>query len=185
MRPAQPRRSQHLPQRRTFTLGNLLTLLEHQGDDPSSTGYLGMYESNQFHLKLVLGQGQTGLDFQARSSHLAARTKAAFHSVLVHRPPSWVRAGLGRALRRQVLVLRAYFLARRNKGQICAENSRGDITAEPKGASSVVMEEKWVTEWGQQVSRSWGWRKFPASENRETASIWGCREAGNKLQEFR
>lgn len=43
------------------------------------------------------------------------------------------------------------------------------------------MEEKWVTEWGQQVSRSWGWRKLPASENSEVASGCGCGEAGNKL----
>lgn len=47
------------------------------------------------------------------------------------------------------------------------------------------MEEKWVTEWGQQASRSWGWRKLPASENSEVASVWGCGEAGNELQEYR
>lgn len=83
---------------------DLLSLWSTREMTPPPLVTAGMYESNQFHLKLVLCQGQTGLDFQARSSHLAARTKAAFHSVLVHRPPSWAPAGLGRALRRQVLA---------------------------------------------------------------------------------
>lgn len=114
---------------------DLLSLLEHQRDDPSSPPstremtppplvMAGMYESNQFHLKLVLCQGQTGLDFQARSSHLAARTKAAFHSLLVHRPPSWAPAGLGRALRRQVPAQGLLFSEKKQRTNTCRESQR-------------------------------------------------------------